>query len=306
MHLLDAMREHGLALAFLFSLASQAGLPIPAEPAMILAGALSGEGAWRPEVAWLCAASAALLADHAWFVAGRYRGRSLLGLVCRISLSPDSCVRNADGLFHRLGGSVLVLAKLIPGVAAVAIPTAAASGMSYRRFLFYDALGAGAWAGLWVGVGVIFSREVDRVLDSLESMGSRVPWIFLALLALYVGVKLWQRRRLRTLYRATRIDAGELARRLAAGDDIVILDARSELAWRDDPRRLPRSERLESLESAVAVAESFRGRTLVSFCTCPNEASAAVVAQRLIAAGHRDVRVLAGGEEALEALAQLA
>jgi hypothetical protein len=154
-------------------------------------------------------------------------------------------------------------------------------------------------------MGVIFSREVDRVLDSLESMGSRVPWIFLALLAIYVGVKLWQRRRLRTLYRATRIGAQELTRRLAAGDDIVVLDARSELAWRDDPRRLPRSTRLDSLESAVSVAEAFRGKTLVSFCTCPNEASAAVVAQRLIAAGHRDVRVLAGGEEALEALSHL-
>src|SRR5205085_8649041 len=102
----------------------------------------------------LCAAFAALLADHAWFLAGRYRGRRLLGLVCRISLSPDSCVRNADSLFHRLGGSVLILGKLIPGVAAVAIPTAAASGMRYRRFIAYDAAGAALWSGIWVGAGV--------------------------------------------------------------------------------------------------------------------------------------------------------
>jgi len=304
MHLLEAMREHGPALVFLFALASQAGMPIPAEPAMIVAGALAATGDWRPEVAWLAATSAALVADHAWFIAGRFRGRSLLGLVCRISLSPDTCVRNADGLFQRLGGAVLVLAKLIPGVAAVAIPTAAASGMTYRRFLFYDGLGAALWSALWVGAGVIFSREVDRLLDRLEATGALLPWIVLALLALYVLVKASERARLRRLYRARRVEPSDVARWVAQGADFVILDARSPLAWEDDPRRLPQSQRLETLEGAVDLAEPFRGRTLVSFCTCPNEASAAVVAKRLIDAGHDDVWVLAGGEAALAVLAR--
>jgi membrane protein DedA with SNARE-associated domain len=305
MNLMEVMREHGLAIEFLFAAASQAGLPIPAEPAMVIAGALAATGSWRPEAAWLVAAAAALIADHAWFFAGRARGRAMLGFVCRISLSPDTCVRNADGLLHRLGGGVLVLAKLIPGVAAVAIPTAAASGMKYRTFLLYDGLGAALWAGLWVGAGAIFSREVDRVIDGLEAMGGRLPWIALAFLAAYVAAKAWQRLRLRRLYRATRIGADEVAQRLKDGLPLVILDARSEIAWRDDPRRLPRSERLHDLDAAGEIARRFVGYTIISFCTCPNEASAAVVAQRLIAAGHLDVRVLAGGEAALALLAPL-
>jgi membrane protein DedA with SNARE-associated domain/rhodanese-related sulfurtransferase len=303
MHLLEAMREHGPVLVFLFALASQAGLPVPAEPAMIVAGALAATGDWRPEVAWLAATLAALAADHAWFIAGRFRGRSLLGLVCRISLSPDTCVRNADGLFQRLGGAVLVLAKLIPGVAAVAVPTAAASGMSYRRFLFYDGLGAALWSALWVGAGVIFSREVDRLLDRLEATGAWLPWIVLALLALYVLVKASERARLRRIYRARRVEPADIARWVEQGADFVILDARSPLAWEDDPRRLPNAQRLETLEGAVDLAEPLKGRTLVCFCTCPNEASAAVVAKRLLDAGHADVWVLAGGEAALAMLA---
>lgn len=303
MALLEAMREHGLALEFLFAFASQAGLPIPAEPAMILAGALAGPGSWRPEAAWICATLAALLADHAWYVAGRYRGRSLLGLVCRISLSPDTCVRNADDLLQRLGGSVLVLAKLVPGVAAVAIPTAAASGMTYGRFLLYDGLGAALWAGLWVGLGVIFDREVDRVLDALEATGGWLPWILGAAIALYLAVKASQRSRLRRLYRAKRIGAAEVGERLRAGEALLILDARSDLARLDDPRVLPASMPFDALQPAASLVEKYRTHTLVSFCTCPNEASAAVVAQRLIAAGHPDVRVLEGGTAALDALA---
>ena len=300
------MREHGLALEFLFALASQAGLPIPAEPAMVVAGALAATGSWRTEAAWAAAAVAALLADHAWFFAGRWKGRSMLGLVCRISLSPDTCVRNADGLLQRLGGAVLVLAKLIPGVAAVAIPTAAASGMRYRTFLLYDAAGAALWSGIWVGGGVIFAREVDRLLDAIESMGALVPWIAFALLALYVLAKAAQRARLRRLYRARRIEAGEVAQRLRDGEPLVILDARSALALQDDPRRLPSAELWSELEQAAEIAQRYGDRLVVTFCTCPNEASAALAAQRLIAAGHPDVRVLAGGTAALGLLASLA
>jgi len=137
-------------------------------------------------------------------------------------------------------------------------------------------------------------------------MGSRLPWIALALLAAWVAAKAWQRVRLRRLYRATRIDAHEVAQRLKDGIPFVILDARSELSWQSDPRRLPRAERLENLDATGELARRFSGHTVISFCTCPNEASAAVVAQRLIAAGHLDVRVLAGGEAALALLAPLA
>jgi rhodanese-related sulfurtransferase len=215
-------------------------------------------------------------------------------------------VRNADSLFHRLGGSVLILGKLIPGVAAVAIPTAAASGMRYSRFLAYDAVGAALWSGIWVGAGTIFGREVDRLLDTLETMGNRVTWWVVGAIALWVLVKAVQRQRLKRLYRARRIAADDVAEMLRADAPLVILDVRSELAWSDDPRALPRAVRVETPEMAASVAEDFRGHTLVSFCTCPNEASAAVVAQKLIAAGFGDVRILAGGTAALDLLAPLA
>src|SRR5258708_37638193 len=205
MSLLNLIEKHGLAVEFTAALRSQAGLPFPAEPAMVIAGAFAMSGRWGAEMACLFPALAALLADHAWFLAGRWRGRSLLSLLCRISLSPDTCVRQADNLLLRFGPGVLLLAKLIPGVAAVAIPTAAASGMSYKRFLLFDGAGALLWAGLWVGVGMILSREIDMALGVLERSG---PWMVAAvvlLLAIFIGGKYLERPRLTSLHRSRRI-----------------------------------------------------------------------------------------------------
>ena len=302
MSLLNLIEKHGLAVEFIAALLSQAGLPFPAEPAMVIAGAFAMSGRWGAEMAWLVAALAALLADHAWFLAGRWRGRSLLSLLCRISLSPDTCVRHADNLLLRFGPGVLLLAKLIPGVAAVAIPTAAASGMSYKRFLLFDGAGALLWAGLWVGVGMILSREIDMALGVLERSGPWMVAVVVLLLAIFIGGKYLERRRLTSLYRARRIQPDEVATLVEEGKPLVILDARSDLAWQDDPRALPKAMRVPSPEDAVAIAGRFSDHMLVAFCTCPSEASAAVLAHRLILAGYTDVRVLAGGTQAIELL----
>jgi hypothetical protein len=175
--------------------------------------------------------------------------------------------------------------------------------MTYRRFLFYDGLGAALWSGLWIGTGLIFGREIDRLLERIESAGGRIGWIAALGIAAWIAVKAVQRWRLKRLYRARRIGAEEVKQRMADGEEIVILDARSALALQADPRVLPASERWEDVESASDLGTRYSGRLVVTFCTCPNEASAAVVAQRLIAAGHTDVRVLARGEEALSIFA---
>ena len=123
----------GVVLVFAWVAVEQSGVPFPAPPLLIAAGAIAQEGQLRPEAVLVAAVAASLLADHAWFLAGRLRGRQLLAGICRLSLSPDTCVRKTDDLIARHGAPLLVFAKFIPGVSAVAIPTAAALGLSYRR-----------------------------------------------------------------------------------------------------------------------------------------------------------------------------
>ncbi len=293
----------GVALVFGATLVEQGGLPLPAAPLLVAAGALAEQGAMRPAAVLLAALLACLLADHFWFLTGRRYGRRLLSGICRLSLSPDSCVSRTDGLIARHGAPLLLVAKFIPGVSAVAIPTAAAMGLPYRRFLVFDGLGSLMWCGAYVGVGMVFSREVNRVIEAMGAIGGWSLLALSALFALYLAGKLAHRRRLRNLYRLVRITPAEVAGLLADGEDLLLLDARSELALQADPRVLPRSIRADDRLALNRLPGDARDRTLVTFCTCPNEASAALLADRLIRAGFSRVRVLSGGTQALEVLA---
>jgi len=294
----------GIFLVFGSVLLEHGGLPVPAAPFLVAAGALADAGAMRPERVLFAALCASLIADHAWFLTGRRYGRRLLAGVCRLSLSPDTCVRKTDDLVARHGAALLLVAKFIPGVSAVAVPTVAAMGLSYRRFLLFDAAGCLAWAGAYVGGGMIFSREVGRAIDAMGTIGGWSLAALLGLFALYIAWKVAHRRRLRQLYRMVRISPREMVA-LLAEEDVLVLDARTALAREADPRSLPRSIAVDHDNVFDLLPAGARDRTLVTFCTCPNEASAALLADRLIRAGYSRVRVLSGGTDALEALAGL-
>jgi membrane protein DedA with SNARE-associated domain/rhodanese-related sulfurtransferase len=303
MDLIALLTQWGVPLVFAAVLLEQMGLPLPAPPILVVAGALAATtGAMRPELILLAAFAACLVADHAWFAMGRRFGRRILAGVCRLSLSPDTCVRKTDDLIGRHGPALLLVAKFIPGVSAVSIPTAAAMGLSYRRFIAYDATGCLLWSGVYVGAGVIFSREITRLLEAMSWIAGGSLAILLALLAIYVVAKLLHRRRLRRLHKLVRISPDEIVALLASDPDLVILDARSALARSEDSRALPRSIVLGERRAIDVLPKGRRDQTVVTFCTCPNEASAALLAEQLISAGFGRVRVLTGGADAVEML----
>ena len=296
----ELLVTHGAALVFLLVLLEHGGLPIPAAPFLVAAGALAQEGAMQPVLVLLAAFVACLVADHMWFILGRRHGRRLLAGICRLSLSPDTCVRKTDDLIGRHGARVLLVAKFVPGVSAVSIPTAAAMGLSYRRFIVFDSLGCLLWSTAYVGAGMIFSREVNRVIDAMRDIGGWSALVLAILLALFIGSKLAYRARLKNLYRLVRISPQEFARLIDEEPGLVVLDARSRLARAEDPRKLPKAIVVEEDGDVFElIPGDARHSMIVTFCTCPNEASAALLADRLIRAGYLRVRVLAGGEEAL-------
>lgn len=302
MDLVELLSRWELPLVFGAVVLEQGGLPLPAAPLLVAAGALSDLGVMRAEQILLTAFLACMVADNLWFWIGRRYGRRVLGAVCRLSLSPDTCVRQTDDLIGRHGPALLLVAKFIPGVSAVAIPTAAGNGLSYRRFLAYDAVGCVAWAGAYIGAGMIFSREVNRALAYMSTIGGWALVIIASLVAIYVAAKLLRRLRLTRLHRLVRISPSETAALLADDPGLLILDARSNLARSDDPRMLPRSLVLGDRTIVDVLPLDARGRTIVTFCTCPNEASAALLAEQLLKAGYERVRVLTGGPDALAAL----
>lgn len=169
------MVEYGLALVFAVTLAARAGLPLPAAPLLVVAGgvAMGMPGGllalWLPALA--VATVANVLGDGVWYLAGRRYGHRILGLLCRFSLSPDSCVVGSENLMARHGGGALLAAKFVPGVSVVAAPMAGALGMSTRRFLLNDALASALWSALYLALGAVFSRQLGTLLDGLAAAG---------------------------------------------------------------------------------------------------------------------------------------
>ena len=231
--------QHGYSLLFLFVLADQIGAPVPAGPMLLAAGAMAGQGWIHFLPALLLGVAAALASNLLWYWIGRFKGTSVLSLLCRISLNPDSCVRNTAALFSRYGSRSLLVAKFIPGLNTIAPPLAGIVRMPLASFLFYDSLGAGIWVGGMIGLGYAFSYEIETLFASALRMGSFLGVVLLGGLAAFVGWKYVQRRKFLRQIQMTRIGAEELKGKLERGEDLAIFDVRHPMEFHADPEVIP-------------------------------------------------------------------
>lgn len=293
--------RYGLLVVFLNVLIEQAGVPVPAVPTLIVAGALAAGGKLPLLAVVLVALLACLLSDAMWYWAGRRFGAGVMRTLCRISLSPDSCVKQSELRFQRWRGRMLLVAKFVPGLSTVAPPLVGAMGLRLPAFLLLDGLGSLLWAGTAVGLGFAFSSQIDSFLAAFQRAGSLALQAVVALLALYIGLKWWQRRRLLVALRMARISVDELNQQIARGHAPLLLDVRSQASRLLDTRVIPGA----LLADLDGVHEALAGvppeRELVIYCNCPNEVSAAKVAKLLLGLGYQHVRPLQGGLDAWDA-----
>jgi membrane protein DedA with SNARE-associated domain/rhodanese-related sulfurtransferase len=279
-------------------LANQLGLPVPVIPTLIVAGAWAAQGTISPAALFASAIVACVSADSVWFLAGRVYGNGVMKVLCRISLTPDSCVSDTQSRFERWGSNALLVAKFVPGLALIAPPLAGATKMPWLRFLVFSTLGSAAWVGVAITGGMLFRHQIERIMPHLADFGVAAASTIGALLVAYIGYKWWERRRFYSVLRMARIDAEELYLLMSAGRPPLIVDVRSPTALTLDPRRIPGALHVPLLEVEQHLRDLPRDREVVAYCTCPNEASAAQVAKLLMNNGFRKVRPLYGGLDA--------
>jgi membrane protein DedA with SNARE-associated domain/rhodanese-related sulfurtransferase len=285
--------EHaGITVVFLFVLVEQAGLPIPAYPLLIVAGAWSAQGGASFASILAAAVTACLIADLGWYVAGHRLGSRVLRAMCRLSLEPDSCVSDTERMFTRFGTRVLTFAKFVPGLGAVATAMSGTVRASLTPFLFYDLIGAALWAGAGIALGAVFHDAVDSVFAELATLGRIGAFVVLAIFAAFLALKWWRRHQFFQELRMSRISVEELSRLRATGSAIIVIDARPS-ASRIRDGMIPGAVAFEALVRETA-ARTQRGEAVV-YCACPNEATAARIAKQLLAMGFHPVRPLAGG-----------
>lgn len=176
--------QYGLLLIFCNVLIEQLGVPVPAVPTLVVAGALAASDKMPLAGVVLVAVLACLLGDLLWYGAGRRFGGGVMRTICRILLSPDSCVKQSELRFQRWRGGVLLIAKFVPGLSTVAPPLVGAMGLRVPAFLLLDGLGSLIWVGVAVGLGYALAAQVDQLLTILASAGTLAFELLLCLLVL--------------------------------------------------------------------------------------------------------------------------
>ena len=284
--------EHaGVAAVFVFVLIEQGGLPLPAYPLLIIAGSWSARGG--APYAWITAVAVAacLVADLAWYAAGRRLGSRVLRAMCKLSLEPDSCVSGTERVFMRFGTRVLMFAKFVPGLGAVATAMSGVVGASLVGFVAYDTIGATVWAGAGVAIGSIFHDAVESVFTELATLGRIGGILVLGAFAAFLSLKVWRRHQFLRELRMSRISVEELSRLREEHPTLLLIDARSADSRARDGV-IPGATAFERLTQGPE--QRHQGEVVV-YCSCPNEATSARLAKRLMIMGFHPVRPLAGG-----------
>jgi membrane protein DedA with SNARE-associated domain len=260
--------NYGYVMLYAFVLMEQIGLPIPAVPILLGVGALAGGGQMSLAVSLVVVLAASLPPDLVWYELGRRRGPRVLARICAISLEPDWCVHRTETTFLRLGRKLLLVAKFLPGLSALASPVAGSAGVARWQFVLLDVTGALLWAGTWMGLGYAFSDALDVVAGWVARLGGYALLLAAAALSGYVAYKYAARRRIFRELRMARITPDELKRRLDAGDPgLAIIDTRSALDVKSVPYLIPGAIWIEADEVERRRGELPRDREIVLYCS---------------------------------------
>jgi membrane protein DedA with SNARE-associated domain/rhodanese-related sulfurtransferase len=295
-----AMPEHillmyGYLLLFAWVLVEQLGIPLPATPVLLAAGALSAARELSFPYAFLASLAASLVADSTWFFIGRRYGHHVLRLLCKLSLEPTICVRRTQDSFGRRRAVTLMIAKFVPGLSTLAPPVAGQNGMGYRSFLLFDGIGASLWVGAFLAAGRFFGDLLQRDPALLDWTGKFAGvLLILGILALF-AVRVYRRRTVLKKLVASRLEPVELKRLLDAGEPVYLIDLRHPMELLTDPFTLPDAVHFSPNTLTERHLEIPRDRDVVLYCSCPSEATAAKTAMTLHKLGIERVRPLRGG-----------
>lgn len=267
--LLSLISRHGYSFLAAVCFAEAIGLPLPAALAILTAGAVATYGHLHFYLVFILALLAMLCGDVILYFLGRVSGWALLGILCRLSANPETCILRSAEYFYRRGKQTLLFAKFIPGINTMSPPLAGSMRMRPGQFLAFDSMGAALYVGAYALAGYIFSDALRDITRGLRSAGSAAEVTFGIGLAIYVVYRIVIYRRYRLLDVAPRVPADEVARRLAsaAPGSILIADVRSHGYYDAASERIAGSIRLEPNHLEEEIKNFSKEREIYLYCT---------------------------------------
>lgn len=267
--LLPLIARHGYLFLATVCLAEAVGLPLPSALAILTAGAVAASGKLYFFSVLAVAVVSMLAGDIVLFVTGRVTGWALLGFLCRLSASPESCILRSAEYFYRRGRQTLLFAKFIPGINTMSPPLAGSMNMAPEQFLAFDSIGVVLYVGAYALVGFLGSDFLRAITRGLRSAGFAAEVIFGIGLTVYVAYRIWIYRKYRLLDVAPRVPVEELARRLESdgSSDILIADVRSHGYYDPNSERIAGSIRIEPNNLEHEIKNLSKEREIYLYCT---------------------------------------
>lgn len=301
----ELIARYGILVVFLNVLGSSLGLPLPVLPTLITVGASTALAINLASSTYLnfatilgSAVIGGVLGDLVWFQGGKRYGERTLHTVCKLSLSRETCVRKTERFFGRWGVRVLIVARFVPGLSLVAVPLCGAMAVRLRSFVLHDCVGVALWAFVGLAIGALFASQIDVVFVLISRLGWQALIVIATALMLYVLYRYCRRIMLAKALEKARISVAELHALLANNPQPILLDIRSAERRMLDPFVIPGAEFADEQKPRQIVERYGANRTLVIYCSCPNEVSAAWMAGRLRQAGVKLALPLTGGIDA--------
>ncbi len=258
---------HGYGFVFWYVLAVQIGLPIPADPMLLIMGGMVGEQRYSFIFAMLASVAGVVLADIMWYELGRRRGRSIVRLLCRWSLEPDFCVRQTEDTFTRRGPKTLLIAKFVPGMSMVSVPLAGMIGMPRLQFILLDAAGAAIWSACYLLAGMIFHKQIELAINFISSFGRGATALLVSVFVLFFLYRYIQRRRFLHAFHVSRVTPDELRALLQAPTPPTIIDLRNQAAFASENEKIAGALVIHPEDLRTRAGEIPRDQEMILYCS---------------------------------------
>lgn len=295
--LVDLVQTYGLWLVFLITLLQSVGLPLPAFAVLIVTTAVTPATEANIIILILTGSLGTLAGDLILYFAGKRYGTGILGKLCKISMSPDTCVRSTGDIFERYGAPALTIVKFIPGLSTLAPVVAGVYAMRVTLFVFFSSIAALIYLGAAVTLGAVFRHQVGGLIAALSHYGTMGGLFVVVLFGLYLLFKWLRRYRLIRQFETDRVTVDDLIELIDGESNPVILDARP-IDQRTRNGFIPGSVPIDE-NSFNDIADRYAGhKEIVIYCSCPNEITAARYAEKLRKVGLKRIRPLVGGIDA--------
>jgi membrane protein DedA with SNARE-associated domain len=256
---------HGPLVVFFVAFGNEY-LPFPSEVMFLQLGALVALGKFSLGPALAIPVAGIVLADVLLYCIGRRWGASCLRLAYRFSLEPEAITHRKERLFGRYGMRYLLISKFLP-MTMVPLVLAGMTRVKFFRFLLYTTAGTVFWVAVYTGVGCLAHRQIDSIVAYAGRATGTLAILGGTLLAVYIGFKLFRRRRILRLHHEKRIAPEELKAKMAAGDSLVILDVRSRKAIEAFPYAIPGAIQIPMEEISARGHEIPPGKELILYCS---------------------------------------